>query len=296
MKPEASVAVKAIADEARALFLAEQADTAMALVSNALQDHDHPRLKRMQARLLTFFGDEAAAGAIMRDIIPYIWEPGFWELAIAGSKQGYAVAAPEHKLLYFPVRKCGCTSLYNMMRGLNGKPPAGEDVHADQKHELVTFETLRNDYAGWHTLLVVRDPIERVRSYYHGNIIGRDHLVVDTGGRESFYGLSTNPDYETFIKNLDAYRRTFIVVRNHTDPITAFAGTDPSLYDTITTLNGLQDALSALSEKLGTPLSVSHDMKTTGHASPRQPALDDAALSDFYAQDYESFGRFLGAV
>ena len=293
MRPEASDAVKQLAERALSLFQNEQADEAMALVASALNDHDHPRLKRMKARLMMFFGDEAGAGAILREIIPHIWEPGFWELAIAGSKQGYAVAAPEQKLLYFPVRKCGCTSLYNMMRGLNGELPLGEEVHADQKHELVTFETLRKDYAGWHTLLVVRDPIERVRSYYHGNIIGRDHLIVHTDRRENFYGLPTKPDYETFIKNYDAYRRTFIVVRNHTDPITAFAGSDPSLYDTITTLNGLQDALSALSEKLGIPLALPHDMQSNRRQAPSHVEL---SLKEFYSEDYQVFGEVMATV
>lgn len=287
MKQAASEAVKEIAEKARTLFLNEKADDAMALITAAVKDHDHPRLKRVQARLLTFMGDEAAADTILREIIPHIWQPGFWELAVAGSLQGYAVAAPKHKLLYFPVRKCGCTSLYNMMRSLNGEKALGEDVHEDQGHTLVTFDTLRQDRPGWHTLLVVRDPIERVRSYYHGNIVGRDHLVVDTGGRNSFYGLPTKPDYDTFIGNFDAYRRTFITARNHTDPVTAFVGTDASLFDTVTTLSGLPDALADLSEKLGTPLSVPHDMKTNGEQT-RGGSND--LLEEFYSRDYEVFG------
>lgn len=284
--------IVAVARRARALFADEQAEDAYALLTQALQDHDDMRLKRVLARVHLFLGDEDKATQLLREIVPNAWQLGFWELAQAGAEYGYCTPSDTHKLLYFPVRKCGCTSLYNMMRTLESEAPLGEGVHDALEHRLVQLSTLRQNFPDYRTFIVVRDPIARVRSFYYGNVWARDHLLVDTGGKTSFYGLPTKPDYATFIQNFDAYRRTFITVRNHTEPLVSFAGQDASLFDDIYALKDVDKLIKKLSDDLGVSLSFNQEMKSPESVPSDEILTEEQALKDMYRADYAIYGKW----
>ncbi|UTW58388.1 sulfotransferase family 2 domain-containing protein [Kordiimonas sp. SCSIO 12603] len=282
--------IQKIARRAIDLYANERAEEAFELLQKGVDEHSHVRLFRLLARLRVFFGDEAGATEILKQVLPICWKPGFWELAQVGSRQGYAVKSEQHKLLYFPVRKCACTSMYNFMASIDGQKRQGEEIHDEQDHELVTFDTLRQDYVSYKTALVVRDPIARVRSFYKGNIEKREHLVRDTNGKESFYGLKTRPCYEEFLANFDAYRRTFITVRNHTDALVAFAGENINNFDVVVNVAGVSELQNKLAASMGIDIEPLHEMKSDGETFELTEA--ENALRSLYEEDYQLFGEY----
>lgn len=287
-KPAPDV-IKAAA-RARELFAVEDAEAALSHLEEVLATHDNPRLWRLKARLLVFFGREGEATDILQRILPRAWEVGFWELAQSGLTSSYALLDQTHNLAYFPVRKCSSTSLHNAMALLRGGDAKGEEIHGGvSQYRLLDRRTFSEEIPAFFKFLIVRSPIERVRSFYFGNIAGRDHLVADTGGKERFYGLSTRPSYEEFLDQFDAYRRTFITVRNHTDPLTGYVGSNPTLYDWIGGIHQTAELIDLLSSRTGIDLPALHDMQTKGTSSE---SVAEAKLRDFYEADYAAYGRW----
>jgi len=291
---KASAAVIACAEKAQKLFAAGQAEAALVLVDEGLVAEDHARLWRLKARLLVFFQREAEASEILRRVLPNAWLPGFWELAQAGLPLSYALLEDTHKVAYFPVRKCSSTSLHNVMAVLGGRAPKGEEIHDSiAQYTLIDRTNQRGALPDYLSVLVVRSPIDRIRSFYHGNIAGRGHLVRDTGDKESFYGLTTRPSYEEFLDNFQGYRRTFTTVRNHTDPLAAYVGADTSLFDWVGGMHQTSDLIDLLSARSGIKLPEFRDMQAGGKSEkPAGYSAAEQALMEFYQADYDTFSNW----
>lgn len=280
-----------LAKDARALFDGGDADAALAACDAALAQYDHVRLWRLKAALLVFFGREQEATDILKVRLLEGALPGFWEIAQAGLPYSYSLVNEENKLAYFPVRKCSSTTMHNAMSLIAGGQEKGEDIHAGIGiYTLIERARLKTDYTDYFKFLVVRDPIERLRSFYWGNIIKRDHLVKDTKGFTSFHGLPTKPSYDEFLDRFDAYRGAFTTVRNHTDTLVSFAGDDPDLYDWVGGVKDTHELLTILSEKTGVELPVIDEMRSglKGGALTQK----EEALKSFYAADYAIYGKW----
>jgi len=290
----ASAEIVACAEKAQNLFANEQPQAALALIEEGLQKSDHARLWRQKARLLVFFEREAEATELLSRILMNVWLPGFWELAQSGLPLSYALLAKTQKVAYFPVRKCACTSLHNVMAVLEGHAPKGEDIHDSvAQYSLIDRSQQREHLAEYFSVLIVRSPIDRIRSFYEGNIKMRDHLVRDSGGKDSFCGLSTRPNYHEFLEQFHAYRRTFATVRNHTDALVDYVGRDASLFDWVGGVGQTSELIDMLSERSGMKLPKLQDMQAGGSAE-RKAAYNkhEQALVDHYKADYEAFGRW----
>lgn len=289
---KASEAVDALAKKAQQLFASEEAGAALELVDEGLAREEHIRLWRLKARLLVFFERDAEATAILARVLPTAWFPGFWEVAQSGLAQSYVLLSKAHKVAYFPVRKCSSTSLHNVMAVLNGHAPKGENVHDNvRQYHVIKRDHQREHLAGYYSVLVVRSPVDRIRSFYQGNIVGRDHLVRDTDGKERFYGLNTKPSYEEFLADFHGYRRTFLTVRNHTDPLTRYVGGDVGAFDWIGNVRETDVLIDQLSERTGAALPQLHDMQAGTRQVP-SPATAERDLETFYADDYTAFGAW----
>ena len=266
-------------------------EKAQALLAHGLESSDHPRFKRIQARFHLFEGREAEAANLLKEVLPKVWTPGSWELALAGSGMCRAKVLKDQKILYFPLRKCGSTSLLNMMKILVGEDARGEHVHReDHTRKSVNLTTVAADYPGYFSCTAVRDPIDRLLSFYHGNIVGRDHLMVEYDGKAEFYGLLTKPDLDYFLENLTRYRQVFISVRDHTEPLVSSIGSDPAIFNWIGGMGQLADLADALSKRTGKKLPLSKDMASPDVA----PELSDMPeeFMPLYADDYRLYGQY----
>ena len=290
---KATVEIDAIARKTQQLFLNEEAEAALTLLDSALVKYDHVRLWRLKARILVFFEREAEATDILRRVVPASWYPGFWELVQSGLGLSNVIVSDTHKLAYFPVPKCGSTSIHNVFGAFSARLPQGEDVRNETfPYQLINRLGQDGLPVDFKKILLVRPPLERIRSYYDGNIMKRGHLVRDTGGKNAHYGLKTKPDYGEFIDNFHAYRRTFLSVRNHTDPLVGFAGNDPSLFDWIGEVRETGDLISYLSDVTGMTLPNLHDMRSTESSQFTAPSNAERALLAFYADDIEAYERW----
>lgn len=282
---------KAAADQIWSLFLREDYDKARGILDGMLQASNHPRFRRIEARFLLFEGKEAEAKVILADIIEDAWKPGAWELALAGVPIGRAKILDKQKILFFPVRKCGCTSILNLLKVVEGAEMRGEHIHQEDTHnQPVRFDALGDKYADYYSCALVRAPMERLVSYHQGNIVARDQLAVHHDGASEFYGVSTRPSWDAFMKNLNRYRQVFVTARNHTDPVVSFLGKDPGRYSWVGGMADLPALVSILSEKTGKNLPKLAEMASPKPASdlPEMPA-EHVAL---YKDDFEVFGRY----
>ncbi len=287
----ATDAEKALAADIWGHFLGERYDAARTLLDSALRESKHPRFKRIEARFLLFEGREAQSAAILSDIIETAWNPGAWELALAGVPVGRAKVLDAHKILFFPVRKCGCTSVLNLLKLIEGKSMRGEHIHQeDTNNQPVRFDALKNTYSEYFSCALVREPAARLMSYHHGNIVARDQLAVHHDGRGEFYGVSTRPTWGEFLENLARYRQVFVTARNHTDPVTSFLGNDPSIYSWVGGMNEFPSLVARLSATSGTELPEVSEMRSP---SPTKDLPDmPAELEQLYKDDFTVYGRY----
>lgn len=288
----ATDAEKALAADIWAHFHAQKYDKARGLLDQALRSSHHHRFRRIEARFLLFEGCEHEAADVLKDILPDVWHPGSWELAIAGVNACRAREIADHKILFFPIPKCGSTSVMNVLKLITGEDVRGEDIHQeDNIKRPVELVSLKADYPDHFTCALVREPMKRLWSFFHGNIEARDQLAKHHDGLDEFYGLPTRPDWGFFLKNLGRYRQVFITARNHTEPVSAFIGGDPKIFSWIGGLADLPDLVQLLSARTGRDLPVLAEMKSPDGKDQDLPTMPEA-LAELYAGDYRAYGNY----
>ena len=287
----ATDAEKAVAEEIISLFRAEKHEQARAKLDVMLRDSNHPRFRRIEARFLLFEGEEQQAANILKDIILKVWKPGAWELALADIEVGRARFADDAKLMFFPVRKCGSTSVLNILKMVEGEPVRGEHIHReDTLNKPVKLGTVLADYPDYFSFALVRDPVARLVSYHRGNIIARNQIAAHHDSAVSFYGLPTQPDWGFFMENIGRYRQVFVTARNHTDPLASFLGHDPSRFSWLGGLHDMPALVAALREKTGVDLPMLNDMASPESAT-NLPEIPDS-LAALYADDHRLYGQY----
>ncbi len=290
---KASDAIDRIAKQAQRLFSEENAEAALDLVNEGLETDPHVRLWRLKARLLVFFGREDEATKILHRVLPQAWGLGFWELSQSGLGASHALLSKAHKVAYFPIPKCSSTSLHNVMAILNGKDQRGEEVHKNlRQYDIVQRSLPQKDLKAYEKILIVRSPLDRIRSFYFGNVWKREHLVRDRKGSDSFYGLHTKPSYDAFLDQFEAYRRTFLTARHHTNPLTSFVGTDASYFDWIGGVQDTANLIDHLREITGVRLPKIHDMRALAGKENQPMSAKEQALMHRYKGDFDAFSSW----
>jgi len=284
---------KALAAKILQHYRDQKYEQANALLAQALEASEHPRFKRIQARFDLFEGREAEAATTIKNILPQIWNAGSWELALADNGCSRAWVLHDQKILYFPLRKCASTSLLNMMKILAGEENRGEHIHQeDHKRVVVDLNKMATDYQGYFSCTVVRDPIERLMSFFHGNIVGREHLMREYDGLTEFYGLPTKPSLDYFLDNFVRYRQVFISVRDHTEPLVTSIGKRPEVFDWIGSLSKIPGLVAQLSARSGVDLPLMQEMASTEKPVSQQAGIPEA-IRLLYVADYKAYGAFL---
>ena len=238
-----------------------------------------------------FEGKEQQAAAILKEIIRNVWNPGAWELALAGVEIGRARILDQSKLLFFPVRKCGSTSVLNIFKIIEDKPTRGEHIHQeDASNKPVDLASLAQDFEGYFSFALVRDPIARLVSYHRGNILARNQLAVHHENAAAYYGLPTRPEWDFFVQHIDRYRQVFVPARNHTDPVSGFLGHEPSVFSWLGGLSDMPALVKLLSEKTTIELPVLSDMASPDVVA-ELPDIPEELMS-LYADDYRLYGQY----
>lgn len=139
-------------------------------------------------------------------------------LLVADIPVARAFVDHEHKIVYMPIPKNASSTIKNYISfGLSGETHK-EAVHRKmlKNYRYVTPEDLATRYKDYFKFAVVRDPVDRVSSFFSRNI-STGAIKRSSYGLKKFRNLPTLPSAQEFVENFDNYRRFFLGTRHHTD-------------------------------------------------------------------------------
>lgn len=209
------------------------------------------------------------------------------------------------RLAYFPVPKVANTSvkyiLYEAEYGHKFEPRVDPRSQATLHiHKVFPTPYWSEDFvgmtSGYTRLCLVRDPLERLVSAYRNRVVHHRELSPHKVNVERLQelGLAPDPTLEQFVENLEGYRAACKSIKKHTDPLVAFLGEDPRLYDLVLRIDELA-RIQSLCVALGAAPPTISWMQKGGPAMTKQMLSDSQRerLRVFYAKDYEVFGAHL---
>lgn len=223
-------------------------------------------------------------------------------LGLAGY-QVHQIYLAEQELIYIPIPKNACTSIKHALHEIEfGKRfdaglPAFSDYreHHDyykKRPDAFTSVSALREQTDVIRFALVRDPVRRLLSCYRNR-------VVDLGDLRSSrkvlgrMGLSAEPDINTFVKNLEEYRRANKSVEHHSRLQSDFLGGTIDYLDRVFTLKDMPGLLEMLrTYKPGLELR----QRKTGGTKITLADLSEKALLqaiDFYNRDYELLKNYV---
>ncbi|TPN74915.1 sulfotransferase family protein [Mesorhizobium sp. CU2] len=139
-------------------------------------------------------------------------------------------------LTYYPVPKSGTSSVKYALMALGGKAAALSDPDNDVHDHLSTnwvdpFSPVYDGLGGKFT--IVRDPLERLLSAYSSRIVDADVLTRSSAKTQKLkeFGLPTDPDFETFVSNVDKYSACSWEIEFHIASPRHFLGSSLFLFE-----------------------------------------------------------------
>lgn len=216
--------------------------------------------------------------------------------------QIHQIYLPEQKLLYIPIPKNACTSvkhaLHEIEFGEKFTPGKRERLGMVDIHDF--YQKRDNAFTGVRQLkemqdtvrfAIVRDPVERLISCYRNRVVDLGDLQSSLFKLEKM-GLPTEPDINTFVLNLDRYRRTNSSIGHHARSQHEFLRGTLDYLDKIFPIEEMEELRSML-KKYG----WKYEMRTvkSGGTCFEVDDLSEEALRhavNYYRQDYDLLSRF----
>lgn len=216
--------------------------------------------------------------------------------------QVHQIYLPEQKLIYIPIPKNACTSIKHALHEIefgkrfNADLPEFSDYreHHDyykkRAHAFTSVEALkkRTDVLRF---ALVRDPVKRLISCYRNRVVDLGDLELSRSTLEQME-LSVEPDLNTFVLNLSAYRRANKKIEHHSRPQSRFLGGTIEYLDRVFTLAEMNDLLDML-RKYDPDLNLRQ--RKTGGTKITLADLSEEALQHaiaFYQEDYKLLGAY----
>ena len=174
------------------------------------------------------------------------------------------------KVAYYPIPKCGCTSVKAMIFYTNyGRLPNDkENVHINYP----TIEGfIRQDLADYRFCLV-RDPVERFISGYSNRVLHHGDIPF--------------VEFDDFVNNFPKFYEV-PAIRHHFRPQVDFIGRVPRYYTNIFMVHEMKKVSDFLSQIAGRPIPTPH--RQTGGASmkptPTKKQIEN--IEKIYMHDYK---------
>jgi len=211
--------------------------------------------------------------------------------------QIHQVCLAKHKLIYIPLPKNACTSIKQALHEIEfGKPfdaTLDEFRVYDEIHDYYlkrpnafTGKKELETLAGYTRFAVVRDPVKRLLSCYRNRVLDSGDL---NESRKTLRrkGLSAQPDLDSFIMNLDQYRKINSIIEHHSRPQSAFLDGSLRYFDKIYRMKDLGQLFDLLKkQKRGLAIR----QRKTGGTEVGLENLSEGAfekLLEFYRDDYK---------
>ncbi|MEM9811991.1 MAG: sulfotransferase family 2 domain-containing protein [Pseudomonadota bacterium] len=211
-----------------------------------------------------------------------------------------------HKLSYFSVPKCACTSLKTFFFEVeNGEPFRPFRANGKLRHihnaayGSKPFEREAHPEMADHwKAAIVRDPVDRVVSAYANRVLGHRCLAgIALTEEDREKGLTECPDLPTFARHLWRYRKLSRDVEHHVAALTHFLGRDASYYDALYPMSGVGQFVEDVAARIG-PVPALQRMQTSGGQKVGREQLGPrviAKIERMYAADYETYGHVFAA-
>lgn len=214
----------------------------------------------------------------------------------------HQIYLPEQELLYIPIPKNACTSIKHAMYEIEfGKRFSSElkEKHGyDDHHDY--YKKRPGAFTGVAELkmmeqvtrfTVVRDPVERLISCYRNRVLDLGDL------RSSVFilnhmNLSPKPDINTFILNLEGYRKANKSIEHHSRPQHEFLGGTIQYLDHVFPIENL-DELEGMLKNYKPDLEMLK--RKSGGSDIDLSDISEKALQkaiEFYHNDYKLLESF----
>ncbi|MGB0661110.1 MAG: sulfotransferase family 2 domain-containing protein [Mangrovicoccus sp.] len=279
------------------LYRQQDIDGALALAQKCFQERPRRRIHEEIGNLYRQKGDDFLARSIYQACLLCYGQLHSTNLIHANIAVARAFVDDGRKLLYIPIPKNGSTTIKNFFsKALLGQT-FGEGVHLQmsERYRFVTPVDLQEQYKDYFKFAVIRDPLDRVQSYYSRNVrLGA--LARHARDVENFLGLSTAPSEAVFVTKLADYRRRFIDAKHHTDPqhryLDHFSVEECGLK--LFNMAGIATIRAHLAEAYGQEIEDERFMQTGTSEKKPLPEFYQS-LRGLYKRDYNLYGKLAGS-
>jgi hypothetical protein len=162
-----------------------------------------------------------------------------------------AIEVEKFGITYYPVPKCGSSSLKYLLLARNGDEASLTDPDNDVHGRLPTsyvdpFAPLYDGHK--EKLTVVRDPLERLLSAYSSRVVDAGVLARPSAEKEKLegFGLPLDPDLNTFILNIEKYCACSWEVQFHVASPRHFLGSNLFQFDHVFRFEQMKEAAAFL--------------------------------------------------
>ncbi len=212
-------------------------------------------------------------------------------LIYAGIAATRVLVDDDKKILFIAIPKCGSSTVKNYFTKAIYGHGYKETVHFQhpELYRIVTAEEMRTIYKDYFRFSVIRDPLERLVSYFSGNVT-RGSLRNEAMARLDFMGLLTKPGPRQFAMSFHQYRQYFKDFRHHTDPIHGYLDPFKGALDKIYGMNDLPKIRERLSDVYGCALEDDRSMVSKPEEKDKKVCSEAVKiLKDWYGRDYRRY-------
>ena len=167
------------------------------------------------------------------------------------------------------------------------------DIHSAVYPTRSINEYDKKKFTEFRKFAIVRDPVERLVSFFNDKIIDNDCLSLCQSDGLRKNNLTSKPDFDFFVENLTDYRQSVLEVKHHTDPLIEFIG-DAGWYDAVFSVDQMESLQTTISKLTAADFSVPcHNQSKRVLLSSALSGKTMDKIRDFYAEDYVAYGRYL---
>lgn len=220
--------------------------------------------------------------------------------------QVHQICLPDQKLIYIPIPKNSCTTIKQAFhqiefgRVFDTKRVENDsyvDVHDYYQKRADAFTSTDNLFSASNHIrfAIVRDPVERLISCYRNRILDLNDLKSASVALKRM-NLSAEPDLNTFVLNLDKYRKASKSLEHHSRLQAAFLGGTLKYLDHVYRFEQV-DELHELLRTRAPYLKILN--RKSGGSEVNLSQLSNEALAAanrFYRKDYQLLKKFYSPI
>lgn len=207
-----------------------------------------------------------------------------------------------HKISYFSVPKCACTSLKNFFFEIqNGFAFKNfkidrDDYHLHRFYISRPFEVSQKKSPADHKkYTLIRDPLSRLVSCYRNRVDSAQGRNLMRAQAENIKAkkLPLHPTWPEFLEHLDMYRDLVPMLKHHSEPLSHFLGTDPEYFDGIFSISDMNSFVQVISDQVGdVPAMQRFQSHGTDFNSKMVTPGERKKIDEIFSEDHEIFGKY----